>query len=266
MQQQLKPGPKTGANVGMWSLQGPYSDANVENFEAATAMALIAFQGDGYTHKNEPNHPFTKAVAKGWDALLKRQSEDGKFFNNVMDQHQLYTQALCTIALCELYGMSRTRQFGALPNGRSITASAFKLPREAGNISRARIAICRSRAGSSWPCERAHGRAWRFESPCWIRMVVFLDTCCARNRESTTPTWARRCEARSDGGGILVPAISGLVARRHVLRGRASSSASATLPAGRPKRAMSTTGTTAAGLPPHGGRTDWRKWNDVMRK
>lgn len=107
--QQLKPGPKTGPNAGLWSLQGPYRDgANVENVEAATAMALIAFQGDGHTHKSGAYAP---VVAKAWNALLRRQNEDGRFFNNVMDQHQLYTQALCTIAICELYGMTKDEAY-----------------------------------------------------------------------------------------------------------------------------------------------------------
>ena len=112
VKQQLKPGPKTGPNAGLWSLQGPYRDGgNVENVEAATAMALIAFQGDGHTHKSGPNDEFAPVVAKAWDALLKRQSDDGRFFNDVMPQHQLYTQALCTIAICELYGMTKDERF-----------------------------------------------------------------------------------------------------------------------------------------------------------
>ena len=38
---------------GSWSLAGPYSDgvdSHEENQAAATAMALLAFQGDGNTH------------------------------------------------------------------------------------------------------------------------------------------------------------------------------------------------------------------------
>lgn len=92
---------------GLWSLKGPYTDGSqTENIEAATAMALLAFQGAGYTPDGDPNHPFTKVVRRGWNGLLKRLEPDGKFFTDVPRTHQLYTQAQCTIALCELYAMT----------------------------------------------------------------------------------------------------------------------------------------------------------------
>ncbi len=92
---------------GMWSLAGPYADgAQSENPEAATAMALLAFQGAGYTPMGDPQHAFTPVVRRGWNALLKRQESDGRFFHDVPATHQLYTQAQCTIALCELYAMT----------------------------------------------------------------------------------------------------------------------------------------------------------------
>lgn len=95
---------------GLWSLRGPYDGGSrVENVEAATAMALLAFQGAGHTPEGDPKDPFTDVVTRAWKALLKRQDEHGKFF--VEDQHPqthyLYTQAQCTIALCELYAMTR---------------------------------------------------------------------------------------------------------------------------------------------------------------
>jgi hypothetical protein len=98
---------------GMWSLRGPYKGgANVENEEAATAMALIAFQGAGYTTSSSKNDPYTRVVTRGWKELLRRQQDDGHFFANLVpEQHQLYTQALCTIALCELYGMTHDESY-----------------------------------------------------------------------------------------------------------------------------------------------------------
>ena len=92
---------------GLWSLHGPYSDGSrTENPEAATAMALLAFQGAGYTPAGERKHEYTRVVRRGWEALLKRMDENGKFFDDVHASHQLYTQAQCTIALCELYAMT----------------------------------------------------------------------------------------------------------------------------------------------------------------
>jgi hypothetical protein len=92
---------------GLWSLSGPYSGGSArENPEAATAMALLAFQGAGYTPMSDPKHPFTKVVRDGWKALLKRQHSDGRFFDEANSTHELYTQAQCTMALCELYAMT----------------------------------------------------------------------------------------------------------------------------------------------------------------
>jgi Prenyltransferase and squalene oxidase repeat len=98
---------------GMWSLRGPYKNGgNVENEEAATAMALIAFQGAGYTTSSNKNDPYTRVVTRAWKELLRRQQEDGHFFANLIpEQHQLYTQALCTIAICELYGMTHDEAY-----------------------------------------------------------------------------------------------------------------------------------------------------------
>jgi hypothetical protein len=101
-----------GSN-GMWSLTGKYADgANNENVEAATAMALLAFQGAGFTPAGDVNAPFTSVVAKGWKGLLKRQDRQGNFFREGSGGNgRLYTQALCTIALCELYGMTQNSEY-----------------------------------------------------------------------------------------------------------------------------------------------------------
>jgi Prenyltransferase and squalene oxidase repeat len=98
---------------GMWSLRGPYkSGGNIENEEAATAMALIAFQGAGYTTSSNKTDPYTRVVTRAWKELLRRQQDDGHFFGNLSpEQHQLYTQALCTIAICELYGMTHDESY-----------------------------------------------------------------------------------------------------------------------------------------------------------
>jgi hypothetical protein len=98
---------------GFWSLQGPYSNGStVENNEAATAMALLAFQGAGYTLNSTGNEAYNKVVSRGWRYLLRSQHEDGRFNSNLLpEQHQLYTHALCTIALCELYGMTRDKTY-----------------------------------------------------------------------------------------------------------------------------------------------------------
>lgn len=116
---------------GSWSLKGPYRNgAGRENAEAATAMALLAFQGHGHTHRPLPNtgsaeaggpfahdsgdnkesgDPFHRVVSRGWNWLLNQQHKDGHFFKDVGDS-RLYTQAQCTIAICELYGMTHDEE------------------------------------------------------------------------------------------------------------------------------------------------------------
>lgn len=90
---------------GMWSLSGNYSlGAPTENRAAATAMALLAFQGHGSTHKSGP---YQSVVARGWNALIKKQDAEGNFFFTGGHHHRLYTHAQATIALCELYGMTK---------------------------------------------------------------------------------------------------------------------------------------------------------------
>ncbi len=96
---------------GSWSLEGPYSGGSTfENVTSATAMALLAFQGAGHTpvvgeHK--------KVVEKGWKALLALQDREGNFVREAGFNHRLYAQAQATIAICELYGMTKDSRYAA---------------------------------------------------------------------------------------------------------------------------------------------------------
>lgn len=97
---------------GMWSMRGKYSDGVAsENHEAATGMALLAFQGAGHTPNGDAKDPFTKVVDRAWKTLLKKQDETGNFHHMSRGNGQLYTHAICTIALCELYGMTRDERY-----------------------------------------------------------------------------------------------------------------------------------------------------------
>jgi len=95
--------------TGLWSLAGPYADgAQAENKLAATAMALLAFQGAGNTHKSGK---YKRAVQRGMDALIKTQDDDGNFFKQGPYHHRLYSQAQATIVVCELYGMTKDEKY-----------------------------------------------------------------------------------------------------------------------------------------------------------
>ncbi len=90
---------------GAWSLRGPYSNGGFsENKPAATAMALIAFAGAGYHHQDGQ---YKTQVAKGLKYLLSQQDSDGCFAADTPDRQMMYAHGQATIAICELYGMTK---------------------------------------------------------------------------------------------------------------------------------------------------------------
>jgi hypothetical protein len=96
---------------GSWSLAGPFSDGVFKEWDnpaAATAMALLAFQGDGNTHLDGK---YKRNVAAGWRWLSKQQDDNGCFFQYGPYTHRFYTQGMCAIAICELYGMSKDEKY-----------------------------------------------------------------------------------------------------------------------------------------------------------
>ena len=100
---------KNQRSDGSWSLAGPYQNGGIsENRLAATAMALLAFQGAGHTHLQGN---YSNVVRKGWYALLGFQKKDGDFWQEGNGHHRLYSQAQATIAICELYGMTHDEQY-----------------------------------------------------------------------------------------------------------------------------------------------------------
>jgi len=103
---------------GLWSLTGEYTDGgSQENRLAASAMALMAFQGAGNTLSAGPH---SGVVARGWNGLLKTQQKDGSFdVGSLPGQHKLYSHAQTTMALCEIYGMTHDPKL-AEPAARAI--------------------------------------------------------------------------------------------------------------------------------------------------
>ena len=89
---------------GSWSMRGPYDDgSHSENRIAATAMALLAFMGDGNTHKAGE---YKKEVLDGIKYLIRKQGRDGFMARGTPGHEKMYAQAQATIALCELYAMT----------------------------------------------------------------------------------------------------------------------------------------------------------------
>lgn len=92
---------------GSWSLLGPYEDGirSIDNAPAATALALLAFQGAGNT-RTMGEH--SAVVKRAWTWLLNQQNADGSFAPAERASEALfYTQAICVIALCESIAMEK---------------------------------------------------------------------------------------------------------------------------------------------------------------
>jgi hypothetical protein len=93
---------------GGWSLQGFPEEAQLATDTAATALAIIAFQGAGYNHRE---HQYKDVVRGGLDFLVKSQKENGDLFVPLDDNSNrsvwLYSHSLAALALCEAYGMTQ---------------------------------------------------------------------------------------------------------------------------------------------------------------
>lgn len=90
---------------GSWSLVGPYPSGGVnENKTAATALALNAFLGAGYTQRDESK--YNSNIRLGLKYLLKRQDKDGFFADKEPSRQQMYAQAIASITVIEAYGMT----------------------------------------------------------------------------------------------------------------------------------------------------------------
>ncbi len=96
---------------GGWSLQGFPEEAQLASDTAATALAVLAFQGAGYNHRE---HQYKNVVRGGLDFLVQSQQENGDLFVPLDDQSNrsvwLYSHSLAAIALCEAYGMTQDPQ------------------------------------------------------------------------------------------------------------------------------------------------------------
>jgi len=93
---------------GSWSLGGEGERVVMQSDTAATGLALLAFQGAGYTHRQ---HQYASVVAKGLGFLLQNQRDDGDLFRRedaASNQNVwLYSHAIAALALCEAYGMTQ---------------------------------------------------------------------------------------------------------------------------------------------------------------
>jgi hypothetical protein len=91
---------------GYWRLKGAYTDGSAdENRFAATGLAMLAFQGAGHTHKDGPFQRETKR-AQLW-LVSNQDRKTGAWPSEGPAIHRMYSHAICTTVLCELYGMTK---------------------------------------------------------------------------------------------------------------------------------------------------------------
>ena len=80
----------------------------IESDTAATALAMLAFQGAGYNHQE---HQYKEVVAGALNFIVTHQTASGDYYlpqgtaeNRVA---RLYGHAIATLAMCEAYGMTQ---------------------------------------------------------------------------------------------------------------------------------------------------------------
>ncbi len=112
----------------------------VKSNPAATAMALLPFLAAGQTHQNKG--PYQSTIKNGLYWLAANQKGNGDL--SVGGQAQMYSHALCAICLCEAFGMTRDKTYGAaaqkavyfIENAQHPTGGGWRYaPRQEGDTS-----------------------------------------------------------------------------------------------------------------------------------
>jgi hypothetical protein len=82
--------------------------AALESDTAATGLALLAFQGGGYTHRQGK---YKDVVRMGLESLLRKQTQEGDLYARTGGPSDaamwLYSHGVASLALCEAYGMTQ---------------------------------------------------------------------------------------------------------------------------------------------------------------
>ncbi|HUG70567.1 MAG TPA: prenyltransferase/squalene oxidase repeat-containing protein [Pirellulaceae bacterium] len=93
---------------GSWNLQAVDHSAQLVSDTAATGLALLAFQGYGYTHRD---NKYAAVVKRAIDYLVQHQQENGDLFIPLDDESNrsvwLYSHGIAALAMCEAYGMTQ---------------------------------------------------------------------------------------------------------------------------------------------------------------
>jgi hypothetical protein len=93
---------------GSWHLEDFDEPVDIRSDTAATALALLSFQGAGYTHR-QFKYEGVCGRALAW--MIKNQRANGDLYVRTDPKSDgnswLYSHAIATLALCEAYGMTQ---------------------------------------------------------------------------------------------------------------------------------------------------------------
>jgi len=96
---------------GSWRLQDFDTEVLIRSDTAATGLALLAFQGAGYTHLQSK---YAKQLDRAIQFLASHQKEDGDLYipqDPASDQNAwLYSHSIAALALCEAFGMTQDQR------------------------------------------------------------------------------------------------------------------------------------------------------------
>jgi hypothetical protein len=96
---------------GSWRLQDFDTPVLIRSDTAATALAVLAFQGAGYTHNQ---FKYATTVDKALKFLIGHQAANGDLYipqDPASDQNAwLYSHAIASLAMCEAVGMTQDDQ------------------------------------------------------------------------------------------------------------------------------------------------------------
>ncbi len=104
--------------AGNWRLHTGYPDASewpdIKTDTGATALALLAFLGNGQTHKSAKDKATEEVVRKGLDWLIgiQNQNGNGDFHDLSAEKGRnpaFYAHSQATIVMCEAYAMTKDR-------------------------------------------------------------------------------------------------------------------------------------------------------------
>lgn len=94
--------------LGMFDRGHPLRSSQFTSDTAATGLAVLAFQGAGYTHRE---FKYAQPLQKAIDWLIAQQSRDGCLYLEADERSnnncRMYSHAIATLALTEAYGMTQ---------------------------------------------------------------------------------------------------------------------------------------------------------------